>query len=77
MGERGEEQLVAALGRKEEEKSRVGLGEQGTRAGISQGMSGVGRARRVCWQMPCKVYIPHCLFTWRKFPAAYIQGAGS
>lgn len=47
------------------------------RAGVSQGTAEVGRVRRVCWEMPCKVYIPCCLFTWKKFPAEYIQGAGS
>lgn len=45
------------------------------KAGVSH--STVDRVRRVCWEMPCKVYIPCCLFTWRKFPAGYMQGAGS
>lgn len=70
-GERGEEQLMAAVGR--EEQSGTGR-KQGRRAGIFQGTAGAGRVRRVCWEMPWKVYIPRCLFTWRKFPAGYVQG---
>lgn len=74
MGETGEEQLMAALGR--EEQSGAGR-KQGRRAGISQGTAGAGRVRRVCWEMPWKVYIPHCLFTWRKIPCRVHTGAGN
>lgn len=46
----------------EEEENRMGL-EQTVeeKAGVSH--STVDRVRRVCWEMPCKVYIPCCLFT--------------
>lgn len=67
-GERGEEQLLAVSG----EKSRVGLGETGEE---SRHLPGLAGGRRVCWEMPCKVCIPCCLFTGRKFPAGCVQAA--